>query len=120
MLARRHSKTRRALDLRCAGATTGTFLSAVATIHPRSVELALCPGGDQGRTRRAHSAPGDRPDRAAELQLGPIGVHGIMTHANDRELHFDPVSVQRARDIVIDRVSIVQAERLSLTFPGAE
>ena len=35
------------------------------------------------------------------------------------EVHFDPASAQRAKGIVIDWVSTVQGEGLSLKFPGA-
>ena len=59
------------------------------------------------------------PDHSAGFQLAPAGDHDIVTHANGLEVHFDPASAQRARGIVIDWVSTVQGEGLSLKFPGA-
>ena len=59
------------------------------------------------------------PDHSAGFQLAPAGVHDIVAHANGLEVHFDPASAQRAQGIVIDWVSTVQGEGLSLTFPGA-
>jgi monothiol glutaredoxin len=60
------------------------------------------------------------PDHGAGFQLAPAGEHDVVTHANGLEVHFDPASAQRARGIVIDWVSTVQGEGLSLTFPGAK
>jgi monothiol glutaredoxin len=59
------------------------------------------------------------PDHSAGFQLAPAGEHDIVAHANGLEVHFDPASAQRARGIVIDWVSTVQGEGLSLKFPGA-
>ena len=60
------------------------------------------------------------PDHSAGFQLAPAGAHDIVAHANGLEVHFDPASAQRARGVVIDWVSTVQGEGLSLTFPGAK
>jgi len=60
------------------------------------------------------------PDHGAGFQLAPAGEHDIVAHANGLEVHFDPASAQRARGIVIDWVSTVQGEGLSLKFPGAQ
>lgn len=60
------------------------------------------------------------PDHSAGFQLAPAGEHDIVAHANGLEVHFDPASAQRAKDIVIDWVSTVQGEGLSLKFPGAQ
>jgi len=60
------------------------------------------------------------PDHSAGFQLAPAGAHDIVTHANGLDVHFDPASAQRARGIVIDWVSTVQGEGLSLKFPGAQ
>lgn len=59
------------------------------------------------------------PDHSAGFQLAPAGEHDIVAHANGLEIHFDPASAQRAKGIVIDWVSTVQGEGLSLKFPGA-
>jgi len=59
------------------------------------------------------------PDHSAGFQLAPAGDHDIVAVANGLEVHFDPASAQRARGVVIDWVSTVQGEGLSLTFPGA-
>lgn len=59
------------------------------------------------------------PDHSAEFQLAPAGDHDIVTVANGIEVHFDPGSAARANGIVIDWVSTVQGEGLSLKFPGA-
>jgi monothiol glutaredoxin len=60
------------------------------------------------------------PDHSAGFQLAPAGDHDIVVTANGIEVHFDPGSAQRARGIVIDWVSTVQGEGLSLKFPGAQ
>jgi monothiol glutaredoxin len=60
------------------------------------------------------------PDHSAGFQLAPAGDHDIVVTANGIEVHFDPGSAQRAKDIVIDWVSTVQGEGLSLKFPGAQ
>ncbi|HEV2540947.1 MAG TPA: Grx4 family monothiol glutaredoxin [Frateuria sp.] len=60
------------------------------------------------------------PDHSAGFQLAPAGDHDIVVSANGIEVHFDPGSAQRARGIVIDWVSTVQGEGLSLKFPGAQ
>lgn len=60
------------------------------------------------------------PDHNAGFQLAPAGNHDIIAHANGLEVHFDSASAQRARGIVIDWVSSVQGEGLSLKFPGAQ
>ncbi len=60
------------------------------------------------------------PDHSAGFQLAPAGAHDIVAHANGLAVHFDPASAQRARGIVIDWVSTVQGEGLSLSFPGAK
>jgi monothiol glutaredoxin len=60
------------------------------------------------------------PDHSAGFQLAPAGDHDIVVHANGIEVHFDPGSAQRAKGIVIDWVSTVQGEGLSLKFPGAQ
>ncbi|MGB5939268.1 MAG: Grx4 family monothiol glutaredoxin [Rhodanobacter sp.] len=60
------------------------------------------------------------PDHSAGFQLAPAGEHDIVAHANGLEIHFDPASAQRAKGIVIDWVSTVQGEGLSLKFPGAQ
>lgn len=59
------------------------------------------------------------PDHSAGFQLAPAGAHDIVASANGLEIHFDPASAQRAKGIVIDWVSTVQGEGLSLKFPGA-
>ena len=59
------------------------------------------------------------PDHSAGFQLAPAGEHDIVVVANGIEVHFDPGSAQRAKGIVIDWVSTVQGEGLSLKFPGA-
>ncbi len=59
------------------------------------------------------------PDHSAGFQLAPAGEHDIVAIANGLEVHFDPASAQRAKGIVIDWVSTVQGEGLSLKFPGA-
>jgi monothiol glutaredoxin len=59
------------------------------------------------------------PDYSAGFQLAPAGDHDIVVTANGIEVHFDPASAQRAKGIVIDWVSTVQGEGLSLKFPGA-
>lgn len=60
------------------------------------------------------------PDHSAGFQLAPAGEHDIVAHANGLDVHFDPASAQRAKGIVIDWVSTVQGEGLSLKFPGAQ
>lgn len=60
------------------------------------------------------------PDHSAGFQLAPAGEHDIVAHANGLEVHFDPASAHRAKGIVIDWVSTVQGEGLSLKFPGAQ
>ncbi len=60
------------------------------------------------------------PDHSAGFQLAPAGDHDIVAHSNGLEVHFDPASAQRAKGIVIDWVSTVQGEGLSLKFPGAQ
>jgi monothiol glutaredoxin len=60
------------------------------------------------------------PDHSAGFQLAPAGAHDVVAHANGLEVHFDPASAQRAKGIVIDWVSTVQGEGLSLKFPGAQ
>jgi monothiol glutaredoxin len=60
------------------------------------------------------------PDHSAGFQLAPAGDHDIVVQANGIEVHFDPGSAQRAKGIVIDWVSTVQGEGLSLKFPGAQ
>jgi monothiol glutaredoxin len=59
------------------------------------------------------------PDHSAGFQLAPAGEHDIVSHSNGLDVHFDPASAQRAKGIVIDWVSTVQGEGLSLKFPGA-
>ncbi|MEO9077969.1 MAG: Grx4 family monothiol glutaredoxin [Rhodanobacter sp.] len=59
------------------------------------------------------------PDHSAGFQLAPAGANDIVAHANGLEVHFDPASAMRARGVVIDWVSTVQGEGLSLKFPGA-
>ncbi|MGN6382506.1 MAG: Grx4 family monothiol glutaredoxin [Dyella sp.] len=61
-----------------------------------------------------------RPDHSAGFQLAPAGDHDIVAVSNGLEIHFDPASAQRAKGIVIDWVSTVQGEGLSLKFPGAQ
>ncbi len=58
------------------------------------------------------------PDHSAGFQLAPAGEHDIVAHANGLEVHFDPASAKRAQGIVIDWVSTVEGEGLSLKFPG--
>lgn len=60
------------------------------------------------------------PDHSAGFQLAPAGDHDIVARSNGLEVHFDPASAQRAKGIVIDWVSTVQGEGLSLKFPGAQ
>jgi len=60
------------------------------------------------------------PDHSAGFQLAPAGEHDIVAHSNGLEVHFDPASAQRAKGIVIDWVSTVQGEGLSLKFPGSQ
>ena len=59
------------------------------------------------------------PDHSAGFQLAPASEHDIVVTANGIEVHFDPASAQRAKGIVIDWVSTMQGEGLSLKFPGA-
>ena len=59
------------------------------------------------------------PDHSAGFQLAPANEHDIVVSSNGIEVHFDPGSAQRAKGIVIDWVSTVQGEGLSLRFPGA-
>jgi monothiol glutaredoxin len=59
------------------------------------------------------------PDHSAGFQLAPAGDHDIVVHANGIDVHFDPGSAQRAKGIVIDWVTTVQGEGLSLKFPGS-
>jgi monothiol glutaredoxin len=59
------------------------------------------------------------PDHSAGFQLAPANEHDIVVTANGIEVHFDPASAQRAKGIVIDWVSTMQGEGLSLKFPGA-
>ncbi|EIM03747.1 Grx4 family monothiol glutaredoxin [Rhodanobacter denitrificans] len=59
------------------------------------------------------------PDHSAGFQLAAAGEHDIVATANGLQIHFDPASAQRAKGIVIDWVSTVQGEGLSLKFPGA-
>ena len=59
------------------------------------------------------------PDHSAGFQLAPAGDHDIVVVANGIEVHFDPGSAARAKGIVIDWVSTVQGEGLSLKFPGS-
>ncbi|HTV84574.1 MAG TPA: Grx4 family monothiol glutaredoxin [Dyella sp.] len=59
------------------------------------------------------------PDHSAGFQLAPGSEHDIVVNANGIEVHFDPASAQRAKGIVIDWVSTMQGEGLSLKFPGA-
>ncbi len=58
------------------------------------------------------------PDHSAGFQLAPPGENDIIAKSNGLEVHFDPASAQRAKGIVIDWVSTVQGEGLSLNFPG--
>ena len=60
------------------------------------------------------------PDHSAGFQLAPASEHDIVAQANGLQVHFDPASAQRAKGIVIDWVSTVQGEGLSLKFPGAQ
>jgi monothiol glutaredoxin len=60
------------------------------------------------------------PDHSAGFQLAPASDHDIVVTSNGIEVHFDPGSAQRAKGIVIDWVSTVQGEGLSLKFPGAQ
>ncbi len=60
------------------------------------------------------------PDHSAGFQLAPAGEHDIVVSSNGIEVHFDAGSAQRAKGIVIDWVSSVQGEGLSLKFPGAQ
>ena len=60
------------------------------------------------------------PDYSAGFQLAPAGDHDILAESNGLTIHFDPASAQRAKGIVIDWVSTVQGEGLSLKFPGAQ
>jgi monothiol glutaredoxin len=59
------------------------------------------------------------PDHSAGFQLAPGSEHDIVVNANGIEVHFDPASAQRAKGVVIDWVSTMQGEGLSLKFPGA-
>jgi monothiol glutaredoxin len=59
------------------------------------------------------------PDHSAGFQLAPGNEHDIVVNANGIEVHFDPASAQRAKGIVIDWVSTMQGEGLSLKFPNA-
>jgi monothiol glutaredoxin len=60
------------------------------------------------------------PDHSAGFQLAPGGEHDIVVHSNGLDVHFDAASAQRAKGIIIDWVSTVQGEGLSLKFPGAQ
>ena len=60
------------------------------------------------------------PDFSAGFQLAPAGDFDIVAESNGLTIHFDPASAQRAKGIVIDWVSTVQGEGLSLKFPGAQ
>ncbi len=59
------------------------------------------------------------PNYQAGFQLAPASATDIVAVANGIEVHFDPSSATRAKGIVIDWVSTVQGEGLSLKFPGA-
>lgn len=59
------------------------------------------------------------PNYQAGFQLAPAGATDIVAVSNGIEVHFDPSSATRAKGIVIDWVSTVQGEGLSLKFPGA-
>ncbi len=60
------------------------------------------------------------PDFSAGFQLAPAGDFDIVAESNGLQIHFDPASAQRAKGTVIDWVSTVQGEGLSLKFPGAQ
>ncbi|MEW5312492.1 MAG: hypothetical protein WDW38_004123 [Sanguina aurantia] len=60
------------------------------------------------------------PDHSAGFQLAPANEHDIVVRSNGLDVHFDAASAQRAKGIVIDWVSTVQGEGLSLKFPGAQ
>jgi monothiol glutaredoxin len=68
---------------------------------------------------RARAAPGNRSGPQRRLPACPGNEHDIVVNANGIEVHFDPASAQRAKGIVIDWVTTVQGEGLSLKFPGA-
>jgi monothiol glutaredoxin len=59
------------------------------------------------------------PDHSAGFQLAPAGDFDIVVVASGIEVHFDPGSAARAKGVVIDWVTTVQGEGLSLKFPGA-
>lgn len=60
------------------------------------------------------------PDYSAGFQLAPAGEFDIVAESNGLKIHFDPASAQRAKGIVVDWVSTVQGEGLSLKFPGSQ
>jgi len=59
------------------------------------------------------------PDHSAGFQLAPAGEFDIVVVASGIEVHFDPGSAARAKGVVIDWVTTMQGEGLSLKFPGA-
>ena len=56
----------------------------------------------------------------APVSSAALRAIAIVAVSNGLEIHFDPASAQRAKGIVIDWVSTVQGEGLSLKFPGAQ
>ena len=60
------------------------------------------------------------PDHNAGFRLDAAGKHDIVAHTKGLDVHLDPSSAKRAQGIVIDWVSTVQGEGLSLRFPGAQ
>lgn len=58
-------------------------------------------------------------NRQARFELAPAGEYDIVTVSNGIEVHLDPGSARRAQGIVIDWVSTLGGEGLSLSFPGA-
>jgi monothiol glutaredoxin len=55
----------------------------------------------------------------ARFELAPAGEHDIVATSNGITVHFDPGSARRARGIVIDWITTLQGEGLSLKFPDA-
>jgi monothiol glutaredoxin len=59
------------------------------------------------------------PNWQSQFNLGPAQGHEIAVKANGITLLFDLASAQRARGAVIDWVSTVQGEGLTIPLPGA-
>ncbi|TBR36775.1 MULTISPECIES: Grx4 family monothiol glutaredoxin [Dyella] len=99
------------------GATAPDRTAPEITITDKAAE-AIRQGTANAQGLALHLEIG--PDHSAGFQLAPPGDHDIVATSNGLTVHFDPGSAQRAKGIVIDWVSTVQGEGLSLKFPGAQ